>query len=369
MRRWAAGASEAIRAARRAWPLVFRGLHVVGWAGSLAAVATGVVVVWPPAHDRLIPLLLVLRALHSFIGAAVATAAGVGAALPLPRRRNLRDWVPAALLVGVLTATGVVLLWPRRFAVPVAASALSLHLFATWALVAWAVFHVLRKLRLWRPSEAPYLDDRRRFLARFLGWGATGVAFALLGPRLVAGLTAKGGGSPLGAWPIYSVAGFTPALSPGRYRLAVGGRVAGARTLSLDELQALPRALLVRDFHCVTGWVVSGVRWEGVAVTTLADLAGPLPGARAVVFRSADGVYVDSLTLAEAAATGALLADRLDGGPVPPEHGGPVRLVVPGMYGYKSVKWVDRVDFVDTPPVGTWEGMGYPSDAWIGSSP
>jgi len=95
------------------------------------------------------------------------------------------------------------------------------------------------------------------------------------------------------------------------------------------------------------------------------DLVGLESGAAYAVFHSADGVYRDALSLADVRRSGAALVYRMDGGPVSNLHGGPVRLFVPDMYGYKSVKWVDRLSFARERGVGTWESYGYPAEAWI----
>lgn len=164
-----------------------------------------------------------------------------------------------------------------------------------------------------------------------------------------------------GGWRIYTVTSSFPDIPPDRYTLNVElpGR---NQTFTLAGLKTMAETQ-VHNFHCVTGWSVGGVRWEGVPVRKLLQAVGGAPGAGAVSFDSADGAYTDSLTREQALSPDVLLAFSMDGAPLPREHGGPVRLVVPSMYGYKSVKWVNRLRWTGTPETGYWEQRGYPADA------
>jgi DMSO/TMAO reductase YedYZ molybdopterin-dependent catalytic subunit len=159
-----------------------------------------------------------------------------------------------------------------------------------------------------------------------------------------------------------------PRFDPATWRLEVAGLVGKPMTLTYDELRALPRTSQVRDFHCVTGWSVPNVRWTGVRLTDLFERVQPAFSAHGVSFTSAEVPYVDSLTLKQASLHDVLLAYEMDGKPLPREHGAPVRLVMPEMYGYKNVKWVSRIDLVPQPEDGYWENLGYDRDAWVGRS-
>ena len=121
-------------------------------------------------------------------------------------------------------------------------------------------------------------------------------------------------------------------------------------------------------FHCVTGWTVNGVRWGGVRFRDLLALAQPLPQAHAAHFVSAEVPYDDYLALNQASLPDAMLAYQMDGGPLPQEHGAPVRVVIPDMYGYKNVKWVKQITLVPKPGAGYWEQRGYDVNAWVGHS-
>jgi DMSO/TMAO reductase YedYZ molybdopterin-dependent catalytic subunit len=168
---------------------------------------------------------------------------------------------------------------------------------------------------------------------------------------------------------IYTVTDGFPYESDASYRLVVDGLVERPARYSLEELKAMPAIHMTRDFQCVTGWVVHNVPWVGVHLGQLLDRAGVQGSARALRLWSFDGEYTESLTLDEAHRPDVIVAYSMLGGPVSREHGGPVRLYVAPMYGYKSVKWLSRIEVVDRVIPGYWETNGnYSVEAWIGAS-
>jgi DMSO/TMAO reductase YedYZ molybdopterin-dependent catalytic subunit len=175
---------------------------------------------------------------------------------------------------------------------------------------------------------------------------------------------------PIGeGWRIYAVNPPFPHFDPATWRLTIDGLVRHPQQLTYAQLRALPAAAQVSDFHCVTGWSVPGVRWRGVRFDDLLAAAGVLPGAKALSFASAEQPYVDTLTLAQLrAAPDAMLALEMDGRPLTRPHGAPARLVMPKMYGYKGVKWVQRITVTDAVADGYWEQRGYDRDAYVGRS-
>jgi DMSO/TMAO reductase YedYZ molybdopterin-dependent catalytic subunit len=173
---------------------------------------------------------------------------------------------------------------------------------------------------------------------------------------------------PTGGWRIYTVAATMPKFDPATWRLRIGGLVEQPLGLTYHELRALPQASQVSDFHCVTGWSVKNVHWRGVRFKDLLAKAGLQPDAHALQFVSAEQPYVDNLTLAQAELADAMLAWEMDGKPLLREHGAPVRVVIPEMYGYKNVKWVAEVNLVGEASYGYWENLGYDRDAWVGRS-
>jgi DMSO/TMAO reductase YedYZ molybdopterin-dependent catalytic subunit len=161
-------------------------------------------------------------------------------------------------------------------------------------------------------------------------------------------------------WPLLHV-GEVPAVPPERWRIAVGGEVERELELSWAEFLALPQAALTADFHCVTGWSRLDNRWEGVRLAELAARAGFRASARFVRFADPQGY--DTTVPLEIALEDGLLAHRHDGEPLAPEHGGPVRAVVPRLYGWKSCKWVTAVEFLPRERLGFWEVRGYHNGA------
>ena len=173
---------------------------------------------------------------------------------------------------------------------------------------------------------------------------------------------------PKSGWRIYTVSGSLPSFDPGTWRLQVGGLVDQEISLSHRELLALPRVTQVSDFHCVTGWTVKNVRWTGVRITDIFAKVKPTPQANALQFVSAEKPYLDYLTMEQALFHDVMLAYAMDGKPLAREHGAPVRLVIPEMYGYKNVKWLNQINLVPDAQPGYWEYLGYDRDAWVGRS-
>jgi DMSO/TMAO reductase YedYZ molybdopterin-dependent catalytic subunit len=191
--------------------------------------------------------------------------------------------------------------------------------------------------------------------------------------RAVGPLIAKDGTGlasllPIGRFRIYDVTGSGPSRSHADWKVHVSGLVDAPFSLTYDELRALPPTRLTRDFQCVTGWRVHDVEWVGVRLSDLLDRAGVQDSARALRIHSFDGAYTESLTLTQARRPDVIVAYRLDGDDISDAHGGPARLYVAPMYGYKSLKWLDRIEVVDRVRPGYWEVRGYDVDAWVGRS-
>jgi DMSO/TMAO reductase YedYZ molybdopterin-dependent catalytic subunit len=162
-------------------------------------------------------------------------------------------------------------------------------------------------------------------------------------------------------WPVLHV-GSVPTVDLDEWRLVLTGRVRQRTVLTFADLQALPRAECTSDLHCVTGWSRLDNAWEGVAVRDVLTRAEPRPEASHAIV-SGHPAYSANLSLEVLGADDVLLAWRHDGAPLTPEHGGPVRLVVPARYGWKSVKWVTEVRLTDRDVPGYWEERGYHDEA------
>ena len=156
--------------------------------------------------------------------------------------------------------------------------------------------------------------------------------------------------------------GSLPKFDPKRWDFVVEGLVGNPLKLTYEEFLKLTKVVSVSDFHCVTGWSKLDNSWEGVALKTISDLVKPLKEARYVTV-VAEGYYTTSLPLEDLLEDDVLLAFRLDGKPLEPEHGGPLRLVVPKKYAYKSAKWVRKLRFTEEQELGYWETRGYSNTA------
>ena len=218
----------------------------------------------------------------------------------------------------------------------------------------------------------------RRLFFGLLGAGAVGTLFgqqlqSVVGTLLQPFTNSSGEGLAAlvpGAnrFRLYTVTGGFPFIKKANYSLTVSGLVERPLKLSYSQLLGLPRTDLVRDFQCVTGWRVPDVHWGGVRLGDIVDLARPTAAAKAVEFTSYDGVYTESLTLAEAHRDDVLVAYEMLGAPITADHGGPVRLYVAPMYGYKSAKWLKSISLVQRAVPGFWEQQGYDVEAWVGGS-
>ncbi|RMD97271.1 MAG: sulfite oxidase-like oxidoreductase [Calditrichaeota bacterium] len=152
--------------------------------------------------------------------------------------------------------------------------------------------------------------------------------------------------------------GETPQIDLKSWRLKVWGQVEHPFELTWEAFKALPRAKIHTDIHCVTRWSLLDTEWEGVPFRVIAEKARPLPAAVAVM-EHAYGGYTTNMLLQELMDEDVLLADTYNGQPLEVEHGGPVRLVVPKLYFWKSAKWLRGLEFLDKNVPGFWEQYGY----------
>jgi DMSO/TMAO reductase YedYZ molybdopterin-dependent catalytic subunit len=202
----------------------------------------------------------------------------------------------------------------------------------------------------------------------FLGLLAGGVAVAAGGAQAFGALGRLPlikGFVPQDGFYYYTVSAVEPTFDGTNWPLRIEGLVEKPLTITFHDLVGLPQSSQVHDYMCVTGWKVPQVRWEGPLLSTLLDLVQPMPTATAVSFDSADGVYTDSLTLAEARRSEVLLAHRKDGVPLTQDRGAALRLVIPFMFGYKGTKWVNRIRLTEKQEIGYWEQRGYDVNAYL----
>jgi len=221
-------------------------------------------------------------------------------------------------------------------------------------------------------QEEPRRYGRRLFLATVVGgvsslyWGKA--AWDHVSGAISPIASALAPILPTGGWRIYTISGHMPTFDPAKWRLTIGGLVGQPVSLTYDELRALPRVEQISNFHCVTGWSVNNVHWGGVRIHDVLAAAKPHSSAHALEFVSMEQPYIDYLTLREATLHDVMLAYEMDGKPLPREHGAPLRLIIPEMYGYKNVKWLTEINLVPQAELGYWEELGYDRDAWVGRS-
>jgi DMSO/TMAO reductase YedYZ molybdopterin-dependent catalytic subunit len=156
--------------------------------------------------------------------------------------------------------------------------------------------------------------------------------------------------------------GKVPEFDRKNWDIRVEGLVENPITMTYDELLALEKTVDISDFHCVTGWSRFENRWEGVRFSDIVKRVRPKSNARFATFE-ADGGYTTSMPLHELMEEDVILAYNFEEKPLEPIHGGPLRLVVPKKYAYKSAKWVRRVVFTEEQEPGFWEQRGYSDSA------
>jgi DMSO/TMAO reductase YedYZ molybdopterin-dependent catalytic subunit len=163
-------------------------------------------------------------------------------------------------------------------------------------------------------------------------------------------------------YPVLS-AGPTPHTPLDQWDFQITGEVDAPRTWSWDEFRALPSEEITRDIHCVTKWSKLDTSWRGVSVDTLLD---GVDTAAEYVVEFADGGYTTNLPLADVTGGKAWIVYEYDGEPLPAEHGGPARMLVPHLYFWKSAKWVRGIKLTAEDQPGFWEQNGYNNygDPW-----
>ncbi|HET8997625.1 MAG TPA: sulfite oxidase-like oxidoreductase [Acetobacteraceae bacterium] len=205
---------------------------------------------------------------------------------------------------------------------------------------------------------------REKLIARKQDWAREG--------RLLTGTTADPdlvrlppGQREVSDWPVLDL-GIQPDVTAEKFRLDIDGAVENPIHLTLAEFMALPQAESVSDMHCVTQWSRYDNQWQGVAARTLLERARPKPTARHVIFHAHDG-YTTNVRLDQFDAPDVFLVHTWNQQPIPRQHGGPVRVLIPRLYLWKSAKWVRRIELAAIDRPGFWETRGYHNNAdpWL----
>ncbi|MDA8253059.1 MAG: sulfite oxidase-like oxidoreductase [Rhodospirillales bacterium] len=201
---------------------------------------------------------------------------------------------------------------------------------------------------------------RDKLIARKQDWAREG--------RLLTGTTADPatvrlppGQRAVSDWPVLDL-GIQPDVTADTFRLDVDGAVAHPLRLTLADFMALPQTDSVSDMHCVTQWTRYDNAWQGVAARALLQRAQPTPAARHVIFHAHDG-YTTNVRLDQFDQPDVFLVHSWNGAPIPRQHGGPVRVLIPRLYLWKSAKWVRRIELATSDRPGFWETRGYHNNA------
>jgi DMSO/TMAO reductase YedYZ molybdopterin-dependent catalytic subunit len=158
-------------------------------------------------------------------------------------------------------------------------------------------------------------------------------------------------------WPVLTYER-TPKGMPQDWKLKVTGLVENPLELNWEEFLALPHTILTTDFHCVTTWSRYDNAWEGISIRDILQRAKPLPNAKFVMAHSWTG-YTTNMPFEALNDDDVMIVFKHDGQELEREHGGPVRLLVPKLYAYKSAKWLDGLEFMEEDHPGFWEQRGY----------
>ncbi len=232
-----------------------------------------------------------------------------------------------------------------------------------------------------KPPTPPYMSPvtvTRRSVLEWLG-GATVLA---LGPDLLGACAAVA--PPLcdrsaefpfvpGAvdddlaerWPVRTIGPPELAAILAQYELRIDGLVESPQVLSFEEVVCLERQDQLTDLHCVEEWSVFDIPWNGVPLSRLFELARPTASATHVTFHTSGDVFTSSVPLDVALEPRTLLGYGVGGSTLPFDHGFPLRVVIPRLWGYKSAKYVTRIELDDKPVPGIWEAFGFPYSAEV----
>jgi DMSO/TMAO reductase YedYZ molybdopterin-dependent catalytic subunit len=206
--------------------------------------------------------------------------------------------------------------------------------------------------------------NRDKLIARKQDWAREG--------RLLTGTTADPslqrlppGQRIVRDWPVLDL-GNQPEITPERFRLDIDGAAENPVSLRLEEFMALPQQESASDMHCVTQWSRYDNAWDGVAARTLLELVRPHAGARHVIMHAEDG-YTTNVRLDQFDQPDVFLVHSWEGQPLTRQHGGPVRVLIPRLYLWKSAKWIGRIEITKEDRPGFWERNGYHNNAdpWL----
>lgn len=296
---------------------------------------------------------------------------------PLLKKYN----VLLSYLFGILWITsGIIMYFQSYLPVPVRNLAVIIHDWGTFLFIPWALTHSIGhyfQIQIswpnWWRAKAPLptaLEEnrlKRRDFVKFLAIGTIFVAFGgwirWLSPILS---IPSDGPKRKGYFRIYNVTNKLPNFDNSNWTLTIDGLVNQSISFKLADVPRYPTTTIVTDFHCVTGWSVRGVEMKGILMKDLFSVLKLSPTGKFVTAYSGDKTYFDSFTIDQIVSEEALLVFELDGQPLKKVQGYPCRLYLPSMYGYKSVKWLERLEFTEERKIGYWQQSGgYDIDGYL----
>ncbi|MCI0841726.1 MAG: molybdopterin-dependent oxidoreductase [Chloroflexi bacterium] len=228
-----------------------------------------------------------------------------------------------------------------------------------------------------------YVEERRVFLSKMASWGLFGV-LALLGvnfvvrpifSRLVSGRFSGAGTATLSTeitpnedFYVISKNIIDPSVNANEWRLEIGGLVEKPYSLNLDELRTMPSVEQFVTLECISnpvgGDLISNAKWRGVPLWDILEKAVVQPGVVDILFRAHDD-YTESISLDKSMLEQVIVAYEMNGQPLPDEHGFPARLIVPGFFGIKQVKWMTAIEPVSIDYLGFWERRGWTDKPYV----
>lgn len=354
------------------WTKYYVWLHHYSIVSFLGLMLTGLVLYIPFFHVRLIRYLSFLYNTHIFLGIVFFLSLFSPIVKKFPKVNRIRkvDWFMPIFFGTAIVLSGLSLWKVNWFPASIREAAFPWHGNLSYLLGIWVILHGFFKAtgtQYPQTSITKKMDSERR---QFLRWGISGLVIGAIAmtpfSKLFTSREKISTNSEPGVhkFPEYfTVTDNYPKVLLDKYRLMVDGLVSTKKSITFEQLTSLPVTKQTKNFQCVTGWTVADVEWEGVHIRELVHMVNPTSDASYITFYSADGVYTESLSLNEALESDVLLAYKMDRQPLRVEQGFPLRLVVPRMYGYKSIKWVNRVEFASTRIQGYWEQQGYPTEA------
>lgn len=276
--------------------------------------------------------------------------------------------------------SGIIMYFQAYMPVFLRGSAVIVHDWVTFLFIPWLIVHSLGHLFQWhirwphwwtRHEPLPEVIAENTFERRdFLKMFGLSIVFLTIGSWfkwLTPILTARGGEEKTrGYFRIYNVTSDYPLYEDEGWTLTIDGQVSKADSITMYDFPRFPETTIVDDFHCVTGWSVRNVEFKGIKIKDLFDQLNIKPEGKFVTAYSGDGVYYDSFLTRQLLDEEAMIVYEMDGEPLKPAQGYPCRLYHPNMYGYKSVKWLDRLEFTNERAIGYWQQRGnYDLDGYL----